>query len=132
MSQENVEIVRRLYEQWVDGDFSNREPFAEELDFEIEGAIVPDPVRTCGIDGMAKAWREILGAWDNWRTGPIEELIEVGDRIVVFSRIGGRGAQSGAVVDAPRAAVFTFRGGKIVRLFLADRDKALEAVGLRE
>jgi ketosteroid isomerase-like protein len=132
MSQKNVEIVRRLFKQWSQGDFSNREPFAEDLDFEIEAAIVPDPVRTCGIDGMATAWREILGAWDSWRAGPIEELIEVGDRIVVFSRIGGRGAQSGAVADAPRAAVFTFRGGKIARLFLTDRNQALEAVGLRE
>ena len=56
----------------------------------------------------------------------------MGDRIVVFHRVGGQGAYSGAVVDAPRAAVFTFRGGKIARLLLTDRDTALEAVGLRE
>jgi ketosteroid isomerase-like protein len=129
---EKVEIVRQLCEEWGRGDFSNREPFAEDLDFEIEGAIAPDPVRTCGVDGMANAWRETLRAWRDWRTGPIEELIEVGDRIVVFMRVVGRGAHSGAVVDAPRAAVFTFRGRKIARLFLTDRGKALEVVRLRE
>ena len=132
MSQENVEIVRRLYDQWVQGDFSAREPFDDELDFEIARSIFPDPVRAHGIDGMAKVWRATLQAWDDWHTGPIEELIEAGNHIVVFNRIWGRGRQSGAEVDAPRAAVFTFRGRKIARLLLTDREHALEAAGLSE
>ena len=132
MSHENVEIVRRLYDQWVQGDLSNREPFDEELDFEVDGSIIPESVKAHGIDGMAEAMRKSLQAWTDWHTGPIEKLIEAGDQIVVFNRIAGRGRHSGAEVDASRAAVFTFRGGKITRLLLTDRDKALEAVGLAE
>ena len=130
MSQENVEIVRRLYDEWARGDFSTREPFGDELDFEIRG--FPDSVRARGIDGMAKVWREQLQAWDEWRTSHIEELIEAGEHIVVFNRIWGRGRHSGAEVEAAEAALFTFRDGKIVRLLLTNREEALKAAGLSE
>ena len=132
MRQENEEIVRRLYDQWAQGDFSAREPFGEDLEFEIEGSIVPDPVRARGVDGMAKAWRENLEAWTDWHAGSIEELRETGDRVVVVNRIWGRGKHSGAEVSERRAAVFTFRDTKIVGLLLTDRDRALEAAGLAE
>ena len=133
MSSENVGVVRLLYGEWVQGDFSNREPFHEDLDFEMSGwtLLQSDPIKARGVDGMARVWREVLGGWDDFRTGPIEELIEAGDQVVVLSRLVGRGRRSGVEVDAPRGAVFTVREGKITRLFLADREEALEAAGLR-
>jgi ketosteroid isomerase-like protein len=134
MSRENVEIVRLLYGQWGEGEFGNREPFAEDLDFEMSGWVMLEskPIKARGVDGMASVWREVLRGWDHFRTGPIEELIEAGDQIVVLSRLVGRGKRSGIEVNAPRGAVFTFREGKIARLLLADREEALEAAGLRE
>lgn len=129
----NAELVRRIYDEWRRGDFSHREGFSEDLDFEMSGWVMfqSEPIRARGVDGMADIWREVLSGWDDFHTSPIEELIEVGDRIVVFSRVGGRGRQSGVEVDSQRGAVFTFQDGKIVRLFLADRDEALEAARLR-
>jgi hypothetical protein len=45
----------------------------------------------------------------------------------------GRGRGSGIVIDqADRAAIFTFRNGRIVRLRLTTATEALEAAGLRE
>jgi ketosteroid isomerase-like protein len=134
MSRENAEIVRLIYKEWGKGDFGNREPFDEDLDFEMSGWVMiqSDPIKARGIDGMAGVWREVLRGWDDFRTGPIEELIEAGDQIVVFSRLVGRGRRSGVEVDARRGAVFTFREGKITRLFLADREEALEAAGLSD
>lgn len=132
MSHENAETVRMLYGEWARGDFGNREPFAEDLDFELSGwaMLQSDPIRARGVDGMARVWREVLQGWDEFRTGPIEELIEAGDQIVVLSRLVGRGARSGVEVDARRGAVFTFREGKIARLFLTGREEALEAARL--
>ncbi len=81
---------------------------------------------------MAAVWGEALGAWDGFHTGPIEELIEAGDQIVVFNRLVARGRRSGVEVDARWGAVFTFRDGKITRFFLANCEEALEAAGLSE
>ncbi len=134
MSAENVEVVRRIYDGWSRGDFDDREAFAEDLDFEMSGWVLlqSGSVKARGIDGMAGVWREVLRGWDDFRTSPIEELIEAGDQIVVFSRIGGRGRISGVEVYSQRGAVFTFQDGKIARLFLTDREEALEALGLSE
>ncbi len=132
MSPTHVEIVRGIYARWSRGDFDDREPFAEDLEFEMDGWMIfqPEPVKATGIDGMTAAWRSVLQNWEDFRTGEIEELIEVADQVVVFTRVGGRGRESGATVDSQRAAVFTFRDGRISRLFLTGREGALRAVGL--
>lgn len=134
MSQENIDTVKLLYEQWSQGDYDNRDPFAEDLDFEMAGWVMlqSKPIKARGVDGMASAWREVLQVWDQFRTGPIEKLIETEDQIVVLSRLIARGKHSGVEVDAPRGALFTFREGKIARLLLADREGVLKAAGLSE
>ena len=134
MTHENVAIVKSLYEQWSRGDYDDRQPFAEDLDFQMSGSVwlQQEPVRARGIDGMSSVWKEVLRDWDDFHAGPIEELIEVGDQIVVLNRLVARGKQTGIKVDSARGAVFTFERGKITRLFLADRDEFLEAVGLSE
>lgn len=134
MSRENIEIVKGIYDEWSRGNFDNREAFAEDLDFEMAGwaLLQTGSVKATGIDGMADVFREVMRGWDDFHTSPIEELIETGDQIVVVNRVGGRGRISGVEVDSQRGVVFTFREGKIVRLFLTDREEALEAVGLSE
>ena len=131
MSQ-NAEIVRALYEEWNRGEFGSREPYADDLYFEVRGSAWLDPITAHGIDGMAAAWRAILPAWDHFETGPIDELFDAGDTIVVLNTVGGRGRLSGARVDAPRAAVFTFRNGKIASLLLTDPVEARRVAGLPE
>ena len=82
---------------------------------------------------MPSAWREQINAWDDYRTGEIEHLLESGDSVVAFNTLHGRGKHSRIEADSRlAAAVFTFRDGKIVRLLLTDLNGALEAVGLSE
>ena len=134
MARENVEVVRELYASWSQGDFRARlDGFDEDLRFMLDGAITQTPGEWRGVEGMREAWREGLSAWEGYRSGPIEHLMESGDQVVAFNRMHGRGKHSG-VETASRvwAAVFTFRQGKIVRLLLTDLRGALEAVGLRE
>ena len=42
MAEENVEIVRRVYEGWARGDFSSVEHFDPEIDFEMVPAEIVD------------------------------------------------------------------------------------------
>ena len=76
----------------------------------------------------------LLEALDDYRMAP-EEFIDAGDdRVLVFSREGGRGRGSGAeVISQPTAHVWTIRNGKAVSLrSYWERADALEAVGMSE
>ena len=63
----------------------------------------------------------------------IEDLLPVGDEVVVFVRASAHGRISGARVDSRGTWVVRVREGKVKRLRLyRDRGDALEAVGLSE
>ena len=133
MSEENAQTVRRLYERWMQGDFSSVEAFDPNVDFQLDASVTPSPVRVQGISAMGQAWRENMSGFGDFRVGEMDQLVESGDRIIVFNRLQARGRRSGAVVEqADRAAIFTFRDGRITSLRLTNRAAGLEAAGLRE
>jgi ketosteroid isomerase-like protein len=131
MSQENVEIVRRVYEGWARGDFlSEADVFHPEIEFEMPDW--PDPARARGRDAMWSTWRVALSAWENLRAEP-RDFIETGRHVVVLNRVRARGKGSGAEVTADSATVWTMDAGKAIRLAVYwDSTKALRAVGLSE
>jgi ketosteroid isomerase-like protein len=136
VSQENVEIVRGLYDRWSDGDFSTREPFDGNVDFaRIGGEIVSGPGgpgRWHGRDEMWRANVEWLRLWEEFHI-EAEDFIEVDDQVVVLSHQTARGRLSGTPVEKDGADVFTLRDGRIVRWeSYSDRQDALKAVGFEE
>jgi ketosteroid isomerase-like protein len=125
VSSENVEIVRRIYEGWSRGDYSNAEFFDEDIEFDMVDW--PHPAKSRGVAAMAETWRTTLGAWVGFRSIPTE-FVEYGRNVLVLNRIEGRGRESGAEVSADTASVFTFENGKVVRLALQwDVDAARRA-----
>jgi ketosteroid isomerase-like protein len=133
MSQENVEIVRRIYVRWSEGDFSvGTDVFDPDIEYALYFGL--DVAEGRGAEEMARAFGEYLGNWAEWRTGGIEEFVERGDTVVAFHSVRARGRQSQAEVEIRDAACgFKFRDGKIVKLVPGDsRRKVLEAVGLLE
>ena len=86
-----------------------------------------------GPEGYRKfmsTWSVVFGA--DLRVEP-EELIDLGDRIVLLGETPGRGQASGIPVTAKLATVWVLKHGKVIRLQAYwDHDEALEAVGLRE
>jgi ketosteroid isomerase-like protein len=131
MSQENVEIVRRVYEGWARGDFSEGNVFHSEVEFEMTDW--PEGSSSRGLDEMRRAWQETLSAWEDFRAEP-DDFIEAGENVVVvLNRVLARGRGSGVDVRADTATVWTLDGGKVIRLALYwDAAKALEAAGLSE
>jgi ketosteroid isomerase-like protein len=132
MSEENVEIVRKLIETWKRGDFESALKFYDEsVVWENEPGMVPVG-RYQGRAGVARMFDDFLGAFEGfWQE--TEAFLEAGDKVVHLDVIGGVGKTSGAPVARQTATVYTLRGGKIIRarMFL-DRAKALEAAGLSE
>jgi ketosteroid isomerase-like protein len=130
MSQENVEIVRRVYEGWSRGDFSETELFDPEIEFEMVDW--PHPAKSRGIDAMAETWLATLAAWKDFRAVP-DEVIDHGDNVLVLNSISGRGRGSGADVTALTATVWSVEGGRVVRLALYwDTERAREAAERRD
>ena len=115
MSEENVEIVRRVYEGWARGDFSEGEAFHPEVEFELVDW--PEPVTSRGVEEMQRTWRTTLSAWDDFRAEP-DDFVGYGDNVLVLNSIRARGKGSGAEVSAQTATVWTLEAGKVVRLAL--------------
>jgi ketosteroid isomerase-like protein len=134
MSQENVEIVRRLYERFDE----THQPVADMLapdfawDMSTFGGWPESPVYY-GAEGMS----EFLAAWlenfDDWELRA-KRLLDAGDDLVVaivWQRARSKG--SGATVEMSFGQVWTVRGGTAVRMQMyADPAEALEAAGLSE
>jgi ketosteroid isomerase-like protein len=74
----------------------------------------------------------ILEAFEDIRLDP-EELLDLGDRVLVTTKLSGHGAGSAASFSQQVFQLFTFRRGLVVRQHdFQDRAKALEAAGLSE
>jgi ketosteroid isomerase-like protein len=87
-----------------------------------------DPVSR-GREGRIRVQQRWHAEWDELRFEP-EELTDLGDRLLVVSRMKGRGLNSGAAFDNDFANLLTLRDGRVIReqIFL-DRAKAIEAAG---
>ena len=133
MSQQNVEIIRRFYEAWMQRDSSAFDAF--------DPAIVLHPAAEAdwvgledayhGHDGVRRYMRLIGEVVDEHRP-EIIELIDAGDRVLTLAVESGRGKHSGAEVESRNTAhVWTLRGGRAVLLDLYwDRDRAFADLGL--
>ena len=147
MSQENVEVVRRLYPGSVDlvatlggpeGFEATRVVFEPLVhpDFEtvsvpgqvpLSGAGAENPSRPIfyGVDGFVNAFRDWLSAWAT-------DFIDVDEnRVVLDMRARSKTHQVEMPIEG--ANLMTLSGGKLARLELFfDRDQAREAAGLSE
>ena len=135
MSQENVEIIRRMYERWLQDDASLFDAFDQEIELHPDPAAdwvgVNDIYR--GPDGVRSYMAQVYEAFEDYRP-EVEELLDAGDKVITLAIEHGRGRGSGATVEARHTAhVWTMRANKAIRLDLyLDRARALEAAGLEE
>jgi ketosteroid isomerase-like protein len=136
MSQENVEIVRALIEQWNTGD-RDAARLSEYCDPAIElvtplSSVGGEPYK--GQAGVERWMRDVDDQFSEWRVG-IEELRTVADdRVLAIVTVAGRGRASGVDLDFPSASIFDFASDhRVTRMRIyPDREEALKAAGLEE
>ena len=139
MSEENVALVRRNYEviNSIDrrGDqFIDPEEAAPDLwaglspDFELHGRPdVPDSTVYRGREESKEFWRMLQDVWAELRWEP-REFIDLGDAVVVETRITAIGRGSELRIEADETDVFWFRDGLLVRVQgFPTKDEALQA-----
>jgi ketosteroid isomerase-like protein len=128
VSQENVEIVRASFDAMRQGDIETAlSYFSEDVVFY---PLVAGPYH--GRAGVVQQWAVFMEEFnDYWFED--EELIDAGDKVVVYWRHGGEGKTSGIQVEHEGGTVFSLKDSRIsfARVFL-DRAEALEAAGLSE
>jgi ketosteroid isomerase-like protein len=142
MSQENVELVRGLLEQFkgvdvtaIDWDDEAIREMVErfyspevELRWSTRG---PDARVYRGRDGVIQAFREWLESFSEYYLEPLD-FVELGDRVVVPYRQWGIGSASGIPVEVEVTHVVEIRDNQIAMVDEYDTlEEALEAVGLR-
>ena len=136
MSQENVEIVRRIYDAAAQhDDVTPFEVYAEDIVWDLSkarrAAVNAKPIYR-GHDGVRQGWRDVLSVFGEVEI-EVVELIDAGDQVLAAIRERQVGRASGVPVEARHTAVWTLANGKVTRLQLFDdRQEALEAAGLRE
>jgi ketosteroid isomerase-like protein len=117
MSQQNVDLVRGIYEAFGRGDVP-----------EVLGRMAPDMVWNEaenfpladrnpyeGHDAIVGGVFARLGSeWDGFAPGP-EEYLDAGDTVVVLGRYTGTCKATGKALDAQMAHVWRVKDGKAVR-----------------
>jgi ketosteroid isomerase-like protein len=132
MSQENVEIVRRIYdafnrEDW-DAAFRNIHP-----DFEVTFVAGPRAGTHRGREALQAAVADLRAGFESWIVEPIESF-ESGDQVVVVvdNRLRPKGGTAGEFAYR-NGFVFTVRNGAALSVVgYPTPEHALEAAGLRE
>ena len=133
MSQENLDAAQKSL------DAFNRRDRAAWLalnDPDTVGVPPPDWPESNPIRGREAVWDFYVENIEAFREGALEntELIEVGhDKVVAHVQGELQGKTSGASVAFDFWTVGTYRDGQALRIeWFAEREQALEAVGLRE
>jgi ketosteroid isomerase-like protein len=132
MSQENVEVVRRIYASWAPGS-SPAESNLLHPDIEwVNPSDALEPGTRAGIEAFSSITEELYDTIGDFRMD-VERLIDAGGRVVVIATMRGRGGASGVEIERRHGSVWTIRDGKAVRFqWFYQPDEALEAVGLSE
>jgi len=141
MSQENVEIVRKAFENlnaFLRGELTS-EALSELLDPQIEWdwhdlPPVPDaPQHLRGAPEVIGFLEQFRRAWADLTTEPLELIEAPDDRVLASTRLSGRGRESGVSIEAHPFQLFTIRDEKVrIMEFFRHRAEALEAAGLEE
>ena len=129
MSEENVELLRKLQDDWNRGE----RDFADEYHPDVEFL----PLRTAtegayhGLSGI-EAWvADTSEVFDKFEMN--FEFTDLGERVLACGTIHVRARGSGVETDIQTGGLFEFRDGRIVRWEdFGSKSKALEAAELSE
>jgi len=137
VSEENVQLVRRLYaalgSEGSAREFEQRltdDALRRFLAPEIEWLPVPESVLAAdsyrGFDGVRRFWGEFVSAWESYRVETLR-FDDAGDLVAVVVHIVGRTHE--LEVDETRSSLLTVRDGLVVRVeSFADPEGAREAL----
>jgi ketosteroid isomerase-like protein len=131
MSEENVGIVRRMYDAFYAGDFDGALAYFDPAVM-FDASVRVDGGVGHGREEFFAMVEEWVGGWEEW-SQEIEEMRDLGSQVCVVTIERGRGKGSGIEVEDRWAVLYEIEGDKIssMRLFTTTAE-ALEAARLSE
>ena len=133
MSKENVEILRRMFEEWNRADIEASGAFFDP-EVEFNPGLLPPGEKTSyiGREGVIEWTRNVSDSWVAVTAEPVERIELGSDRILATDRWHFHG-RDGIEIEQELPTIFTFRNGLIVRVDgFTSRADALEAAGLSD
>ncbi len=132
MSQENVEIVRSIYDSMNRRDW---DAAFRDVDPDFEMTIPPGPFNAGTHRGRAEVQgvlQDYDSAFEAWIAEP-QELFESGEQVAVFIKNRARPKGGSVDLEVRNGHLWTIRDGWVLSLrVFPEPAKALEAAGLRE
>jgi ketosteroid isomerase-like protein len=130
MSQENVELIRRLSDDFARGDMTSLlGKFDPDVEWLPRRAATEGAYRgSAGIERFIADTTEVFEKFE-----PRFEYTDLGERVLAWGHIHVRAKGSGIETDIEAWGIFEFREGKIARFEdFGTKEKAFEAAGLSE
>jgi ketosteroid isomerase-like protein len=126
MSEQNVQLVRRIYDVWDRGE-SARDLIAEDLKY-VNPSYAVEPGTLTG----RKSLTLVRDTYEDFSIR-VERFIDAGDDVVVLARYTASGRGSGVQLEGEHGYVWTVRDGQAVRFrWFSSHAEALAAAGLSE
>ena len=132
MSQENVEVVRGMYEATNRGDpDAALEALAPEIEIHLAG-VFPDLEPVYRGHEEVRKWMQLTREpWEQLLVEP-DRVIDLGARVLVLAHFQVTGRE-GIEVQRPVGHLWTMRNGRAVRMdAYSDHQTAVEAAGLSQ
>jgi ketosteroid isomerase-like protein len=135
MSQENVDLVRRSTELWLNADFEGwLETIDPEIRWDISSHPLPDVPNT-GSGREALVNDMLLTYMSGWNeyAAEIVEVSEAGEQVILVLRETATMRDTGVSLERDLVQLWTVREGRgvFLRVFRS-KAEALEAAGVRE
>jgi ketosteroid isomerase-like protein len=128
VAERDVELLRQGYEDFNNGDLT---AWAQNLgpDFVVsDREELPDPQTYRGTEGAIDAATEAGEEFDDYRIEP-DEIIDLGDHVLVVATQSGTGKISGARVEGPIVHLWRIRDGKAAGMqAYSTKEQALAAL----
>ena len=127
MSQENVDLIRRIYDAW-DREESARDFIAADLEY-VNPSYAVEP----GTRHGRKSFAAVRDIYEDFKL-EVERIIDAGDEtVVVLTHYTASGPSSGISVAGEHGYVWTVKDGMAVRFqWFQSHGEALQAAGLSE
>jgi ketosteroid isomerase-like protein len=123
MSEENVELVRRIYSAWGREE-SARDFIAEDIEY-VNPSYAVEP----GTRRGRQSFRVVRETYGDFKVR-VERYVDAGEEVVVLAQYKGSGQGSGVPVSGEHGYVWTVRDGQAVRFqWFQSHHEALEAAG---
>ena len=117
MSQENVALIRSIYEAFAAGDVPGvLGAMRADMEWnEAEGFAYADGNPYVGPQAILEGvFARLAGEWDGF-AAVAEEMLDAGDTVVVLGRYRGTYKATGRALDAQMAHIWRVADGKAVR-----------------